>query len=47
MKELGDTLMAEGIVVSVRGDRAGRNYLRFAPHFYNTHVELERAVDLL
>jgi len=47
MKELGDTLMAEGIVVSVRGDRAGRNYLRFSPHFYNTHVELERVVDLL
>jgi len=47
MKALGDKLMAEGIVASVRGDRSGRDYLRFSPHFYNTQVELERVVDLL
>jgi selenocysteine lyase/cysteine desulfurase len=47
MKSLGDKLMAEGIVASVRGDRAGRDYLRFSPHFYNTQAELERVVDLL
>ena len=47
MKALGDKLMAEGIVASVRGDRAGRDYLRFSPHFYNTQAELERVVNLL
>jgi selenocysteine lyase/cysteine desulfurase len=47
MKALGDKLMAEGIVVSVRGDRNGQDYLRFSPHFYNTQVELEQAADLL
>ena len=47
MKALGDKLMAESIVASVRGDRSGRDYLRFSPHFYNTQPELERAVDLL
>ena len=47
MKSLGDKLMAEGIVASVRGDRAGRDYLRFSPHFYNTQAELERVVDLI
>ena len=47
MKALGDKLMAESIVASVRGDRSGRDYLRFSPHFYNTQPELERVVDLL
>ena len=47
MKALGDKLMAEGIVASVRCDRCGQNYLRFSPHFYNTQAELERVADLL
>ena len=47
IKALGNNLMAEGIVVSVRGGRSGQDYLRFSPHFYNTQAELERVVDLL
>ena len=47
MKALDEKLTADGIVVSVRTDRSGRDYLRFSPHFYNTTAELERAVALL
>ncbi|MDP7011414.1 MAG: aminotransferase class V-fold PLP-dependent enzyme [Verrucomicrobiota bacterium] len=47
MKVLGDKLMAEGIVASVRGDRNGQDYLRFSPHFYNTQAELDWVVNLL
>jgi selenocysteine lyase/cysteine desulfurase len=36
-----------GIVTSLRKDRAGRDYLRLSPHFYNTDAELERTLDLL
>lgn len=35
------------ILVSLRTDRAGRNYLRFSPHAYNTDAELDRALALL
>ena len=35
------------IVASLRHDRAGRDYLRFSPHFYNTEAELDRAVAVL
>ena len=47
MQALGKKLATAGIVASVRGDRNGRDYLRFSPHFYNTTAELERAVALL
>lgn len=40
-------LAAENIVVSLRTDRAGRQYLRFTPHFYNTDAELEQALAAL
>jgi selenocysteine lyase/cysteine desulfurase len=36
-----------GVVVSLRADRKGQQYLRFSPHFYNTEAELQRAVELL
>jgi selenocysteine lyase/cysteine desulfurase len=36
-----------GVVVSLRADRQGQQYLRFSPHFYNTEAELQRAVELL
>jgi selenocysteine lyase/cysteine desulfurase len=36
-----------GIVSSLRQDRAGRSYLRFSPHFYNTEAELNRVVEVL
>ncbi len=34
---------AANIVVSLRETRDGKAWLRFSPHFYNTHEELERA----
>jgi selenocysteine lyase/cysteine desulfurase len=40
-------LSAARIDTSLRTDRAGRRYLRFSPHFYNTDAELERALELL
>jgi selenocysteine lyase/cysteine desulfurase len=36
-----------GVVVSLRADRKGQQYLRFSPHFYNTEAELQRALELL
>ena len=36
-----------GIIVSLRGDRQGQNYLRISPHFYNTDAELRRLLELL
>ena len=35
-----------GIIASLR-HRAGRDYLRFSPHLYNTEAELDRAVEIL
>ncbi len=42
-KKLADA----GVVTSLRTDRAGKNYIRFSPHYYNTDAELQRALDLL
>ena len=42
-KKLADA----GIVTSLRTDRAGRNYIRLSPHYYNTDAELQRALELL
>ena len=47
MKVVGERLAAENIIASVRGDRAGRDYLRFSPHFYNTSSDLGLALELL
>ncbi|HEV7869170.1 MAG TPA: aminotransferase class V-fold PLP-dependent enzyme [Chthoniobacteraceae bacterium] len=40
-------LEAAGVVASLRHDRAGLDYLRFSPHFYNTEDEIDRAVEVL
>ncbi|QSR84334.1 aminotransferase class V-fold PLP-dependent enzyme [Methylacidimicrobium sp. B4] len=40
-------LKEQEIVVSLRWDRQGKPYLRFSPHFYNTHAELAKAVGVL
>jgi selenocysteine lyase/cysteine desulfurase len=40
-------LRAAGIEMSLRGDRAGRQYLRISAHFYNTDDELRRTLELL
>lgn len=42
-KELAEA----GIVTSLRTDRAGKNYIRLSPHYYNTDAELQRALELL
>jgi selenocysteine lyase/cysteine desulfurase len=47
MAQLHKALTAENIITSLRKDRAGNGYLRFSPHFYNTHAELQRTVELL
>src|SRR5579862_3531943 len=36
-----------GVVTSLRMDRAGKNYLRLSPHYYNTDTELRRVLELL
>jgi selenocysteine lyase/cysteine desulfurase len=41
------TLEASGIIVSLRLDRVGRQYLRFSPHCYNTEEELDRVAQCL
>lgn len=35
------------ILVSLRKDRSGRQYLRASPHFYNTDAELNRMLEAL
>lgn len=35
-------LADEGIVVSLRRDRNGREFLRLSPHFYNSDAEMDR-----
>jgi cysteine desulfurase / selenocysteine lyase len=47
MAALHRRLEAEGIVTSLRADRAGRRYVRLSPHFYNTDAELERLLAVL
>lgn len=36
-----------GIVTSFRHNREGRPYLRFSPHVYNTHEEVERVLEVM
>jgi cysteine desulfurase / selenocysteine lyase len=40
-------LAESGVVASLRTDRAGKNYIRFSPHYYNTDAELGRVLELL
>jgi selenocysteine lyase/cysteine desulfurase len=40
-------LREAGVEMSLRGDRAGRQYLRISAHFYNTDDELRRTLELL
>jgi selenocysteine lyase/cysteine desulfurase len=42
-KKLADA----GVVVSLRTDRAGKNYLRLSPHYYNNDAELRRVLEML
>ena len=45
MPSVSERLAQAGIVSSLRADRAGQQYIRFSPHFYNTDAELRRAVE--
>jgi cysteine desulfurase / selenocysteine lyase len=47
MAELHAKLEQNGVVVSLRADRKNQQYLRFAPHFYNTDAEMHRVLALL
>jgi cysteine desulfurase/selenocysteine lyase len=40
-------LAGAGVVASLRTDRAGKSYIRFSPHYYNTDAELGRVMELL
>ncbi|HEY1716679.1 MAG TPA: aminotransferase class V-fold PLP-dependent enzyme [Verrucomicrobiae bacterium] len=42
-KKLSDA----GIIASLRTNRAGQNFIRLSPHFYNTDAELRRVLELL
>jgi cysteine desulfurase / selenocysteine lyase len=45
--KLVGALEKEGVIVSLRFDRAGKNYVRISPHFYNTFEEMERMIGIL
>jgi selenocysteine lyase/cysteine desulfurase len=47
MAALNQKLAENGVAASLRTDRAGRKYIRFSPHFYNTDAELQRVMELL
>jgi cysteine desulfurase/selenocysteine lyase len=40
-------LKENGVVASLRYNRAGHAHLRFSPHFYNTEAEIDRVVELI
>jgi selenocysteine lyase/cysteine desulfurase len=44
---LNQELADAGIVASLRTNRAGQNFIRLSPHFYNTDAELQCALELL
>jgi cysteine desulfurase / selenocysteine lyase len=47
MRELFRRLEENNIVTSLRFNRAGDEFIRFSPHFYNTSEEIARAVEVL
>jgi len=40
-------LAGAGVAASLRKSRDGREWLRFSPHFYNTHDEMRRVAEIL
>ncbi len=44
VEKVFEHLATQKISPSLRHDRAGRAYLRFSPHFYNTEAEMDRVV---
>jgi len=47
LRALHGKLLQAGIVTSLRADRAGQNYIRLSPHFYNTESELQRLLKMV
>lgn len=47
MNAVHTALQSRGVVASLRTDRAGRHFLRFSPHYYNTADELRRVVEAM
>jgi selenocysteine lyase/cysteine desulfurase len=47
MAETHELLTAAAIVTSLRANRAGQNFIRLSPHFYNTDSELDRFLKAL
>jgi selenocysteine lyase/cysteine desulfurase len=47
MAEQHRKLLAAGVHTSLRVDRAGQQYIRVSPHFYNTDEELHRLLENL
>jgi selenocysteine lyase/cysteine desulfurase len=47
LAELNRSLADAGIVASFRNNRAGQDFIRLSPHFYNTDAELQRVLELL
>ena len=46
-KFLGTLEKQMDIITNCRHDRGGRPHLRFSPHVYNTHAEVERVLEVL
>ena len=46
-ERLAEALDKNGIVVSLRFDRANRAWLRVSPHFYNTSAEMQQIAEVL
>ncbi|MEP7078050.1 MAG: aminotransferase class V-fold PLP-dependent enzyme [Chthoniobacterales bacterium] len=46
-EKLARALRENGVVISLRFDRAGESWLRVSPHFYNTPAEMERTAEIL
>jgi cysteine desulfurase/selenocysteine lyase len=46
-ERLLETLLKEGVVVSLRFDRHNRSWLRVSPHFYNTFDEMAKIAGVL
>lgn len=47
MGALSTRLAENKVTASLRTDRQNRRYIRFSPHYYNTDVELQQAVELV
>jgi selenocysteine lyase/cysteine desulfurase len=47
VEKVYEHLTAHNISPSLRFDRAGRAYLRFSPHFYNTETEMDRVAEVI